>query len=75
MKIEYFVGVTSENKQVKVVKRTEPIPGHPGKDKIPIFELSTGEHLNPLDRDLVIFRIGDSEIKVAILYDQPKGKV
>lgn len=68
-KIEHFIGVTSEKKQVKVIKITEPMKGYPGKFKLPIFQLSTGEHLNPIDKENIRFSIIGTNTLVGIIPD------
>ncbi len=39
-KIERFIGVSDDKKQVTIVKITKPKPGYPGLFNIPEFELS-----------------------------------
>lgn len=72
--IEQFVGVTSERKQVKIIKITEPINGYPGKYKIPSFKLSTGEHLNLIDKENMKFSILGTNAFVWIVRDQKQEK-
>ena len=69
-KIKRFIGVSTEKKQVTIIKTEEEHLNVPGKFKIPVFTLSTGEHLNPLDKECTKFQILDSEIKVAIIQEK-----
>lgn len=67
MRITNYPAVNSNNKQVQIKKYEEEHPDVLGKYKLPVFKLSTGEHLNPLNSECTKFRIGESEIMVAIL--------
>lgn len=69
-RIKRFIGVSIDEKQVTIIKTEEEHQNAPGKFNVPVFTLSTGEHLNPLNKECTKFQILDSEIKVGIIQEK-----